>query len=194
MKKSSLLLAVGSALALLTLRPSGQAAIVTLNGDDTNSPTFNRPTQTGALSFQNPHYDAYFFTVDLSGSYNLTLVAGNPAFFDTYIHLYQGSFNPADPETNFLRANDDGPGGTDAGSALSGIALTAGTAYYLVADGFSVLDYGAYTATIQGPGNIAATLVPEPSSVVCTALLATGGGWLLRRRRAGAARTNDAGC
>lgn len=194
MKKSSLLLAVGSALALLALPPTGRAAIVTLNGDDTNSPVFNRPTQTGALSFQNPHYDAYFFTVDLSGAYNLTMVAGDPTAFDTYIHLYQGSFNPADSETNFLRANDDGTADPNTGSVLSAVALTAGTPYYLVADGFSVLDYGAYTATIQGPGNITATLVPEPSSIACTALLtAACGGWLLRRRRAGAVDTTGAG-
>ena len=183
MKKiSSFALVVGSVLSFLILPLTGAAAGVTLAGDDTNSPVFNRPTETGAASFQNPHFDAYLFTVDLSGAYNFSLVAGNPAFFDTYLHLYQTGFNPADPEANFLRANDDAPAGTNAGSALSGVALTAGTRYYLVADGFSVLDYGAYTATIQGPGNITAALVPEPSSVAFMAMAAAFGGWVLLRR------------
>lgn len=185
MQKPSLLsLAVGSALCLFALPLTGRTAVVSLGGDNTNSPVFNRTTETGALSFQNPHFDAYLFTVDLGGAYNFAMVAGDPSLFDTYIHLYQGNFNPADPEANFLRANDDGPGGANAGSALGNVALTAGTPYYLVADGFSVLDYGAYTATIQGPGNITAALVPEPSSVLLTALAAVFGGWRLRRRRA----------
>lgn len=184
MQKSSLLsLAVAAVLALLAAPLTGRSAVVSLAGDNTNSPAFNRPTETGALSFQNPRFDAYLFTVDLGGAYNFTLVAGNPAFFDTYLHLYQVGFNPADPQANFLRANDDAPGGQNAGSALTGVTLAAGTRYYLVADGFSVLDYGAYTATIQGPGNINAALVPEPSSgALLAALGAALVGWRLRRR------------
>lgn len=78
MQKISLLsLAVGSALARLPL--TGRAAVVTLNGDDTNSPVFNRTTETGAASFQNPHFDAYLFTVDLAGSYNSSARAITPA-------------------------------------------------------------------------------------------------------------------
>lgn len=169
--------------------PSSQAATLTLTRDNTASATFNRPTETGALSLQNPRFDAYVFTVNLGGAYSFSLVAADPANFDTYIHLYQTGFNPADPETNFFRANDDGPGGTDAGSALSNVNLIAGTRYYLVADGFSALDYGAYTAAISGPGNVTAALVPEPSSTLLTALAAALGCWLLARR----ARRNTAG-
>ncbi len=180
-------------LAFSSIPPiSGVAAVLTLRGDDTSSPVFNRPTETGALSFQNPHFDAYVFTVDFSGAYGFSLVATDPANFDTYIHLYQTGFNPADPEANFLRANDDAPGGVNAGSALSNINLAAGARYYLVADGFSVLDYGAYTATISGPGNITAAAVPEPSAMLLTALAALGGIGLLRRARRNATVANPA--
>lgn len=189
MKSSFLSTIATCALIVSSVMPfSGQAATLTLNGDDTTSATFNRPTESGASSFQNPRFDAYGFVVNLDGDYSFGLVAADPANFDTFIHLYQTGFNPADPEANFLRANDDGPGGADAGSALSNVHLVAGTQYYVVADGFSALDYGAYTATISGPGNITAVPAPEPSSTLLIALAAAFGGWLLVRR----ARQNTA--
>lgn len=164
--------------------------MLNLSGDDTSSLVFNRPTETGALSFQTPRFDAYLFTVDLSGAYDFSLVATDPVNFDTYIHLYQTGFSAADPEANFMRANDDAAGGVNAGSALSNITLAAGTQYYLIADGFSAVDYGAYTATISGPGNITAAAAPEPSAALLIGLAALGGIGLLRRARRNATAVN----
>lgn len=193
MKTRFLSTAAACTLTCLSVLPvSGVASMLNLSGDDTSSPAFDRPTETGALSFQNPRFDAYLFTVDLSGAYDFSLVAADPANFDTYLHLYQTGFNAADPEANFLRANDDAPGGVNAGSALSHVALAAGTPYYLVADGFSALDYGAYTATITGPGNITAAAAPEPSAALLIGLAALGGVGLIRRARRNAMAVNPA--
>lgn len=170
------------------------AGSLTLTGDTSTpgTPTFNRPTESGALSLQSAvPYNAYVFRVTASGAYNFTLVASNPDSYDTFLHLYAGGFNPAAPDAFFLAANDDGPGGAAAGSALSGVSLSAAQTYYLVADGFLDTDAGAYTATIIGPGNIAASPVPEGSSSLVLLGIALSGVTFVRRavarRRSGAA-------
>lgn len=178
--------------ALLLLLPvSARAGSITLNGDTTNGPVFDRPTETGAASFLggNVHYNVYQFSITQDGAYNFTLVAGDPGTYDTFLHLYRNGFDPAaaDNSSNafFLAGNDDATSDPAVGSALNGLSLLAAETYYLVVDGFSNTDFGGYTATINGPGNISASVVPEPSAAD---LLAVSGGagllaWALRRRR-----------
>ncbi len=179
MKKTSLLL-IATALSLAGASAFG--GTYTFNGDTTGLSPFNRPTEPGdALSDIGTAvpYFAQSFTVGVSGSYNLILQAGDSGSYDTFLHLYAGAFNAGQPLNNFLAANDDAPGGSAFGSTLSGISLTAGSTYTLVADGFGNSDFGAFTASISGPGSVAP--VPEPSA------LALGGlgvaGLLAARRR-----------
>lgn len=87
------------------------------------SPTYNRP-ETSPASFANDcgapttlstttgtavHYDAQTFTVGTTGTYDLVNVSNTFGdLSDSYLALYQGSFDPATPLTNVLYANDDG--------------------------------------------------------------------------------------
>lgn len=180
--KTPLLLSTLAALALLPL--PARAGSVTLTGNTAGGPTFNRPTETGALSlFEAVPYNAYVFTVSLSGAYDFSLSAVNPANYDTFLHLYVGRFNPATPDQNFLRANDDANGNTT-NSGLAGVNLLTGTNYFFVLDGFSNQDAGAYNAGISGPGNITAAAVPEPSTFALLGVaVLLGGGSAVRRRR-----------
>ena len=168
MKNTSLLLIV------TTLSLAGASAFggtLTFNGNTTGLSPFNRPTEPGdALSDIGTAvpYFAQQFTVGLSGNYNLVLQAANPGAYDSFLHLYAGSFNAAAPLNNFLAANDDAPGGSAFGSALTGVSLMAGGTYVFVTDGFANSDFGAFTASITGPGTV--SVVPEPSAIVLAGL------------------------
>ena len=173
-------------LAVLALPRSASAGSLSLSGDTTGAPTFNRPTDTGTPSAFTVPYQAYLFTVSQDGPYDFTLTAADPGLFDTFLHLYVGSFNPSAPDQGFFRANDDRLVDQPAfGSALAGVSLSSASTYYLVADGYLASDYGAFTAGINGPGSISASAVPEPSAL----LLLVGGalvgtlGLAARRRR-----------
>ncbi len=172
-------------LAAAALPLSASAGSLSLTGDTTGAPTFLRTTVTGALSAYTVPYQAYVFTVSQDGLYDFTLSATDPSVFDTFLHLYSGSFDPAAADLNFLRANDDRTfNSPELGSALTGVSLASASTYYLVADGFLPSDYGAYTASVSGPGNISASAVPEPSTLALGGVL--GGAFMLlilRRRR-----------
>lgn len=175
------------ALAAAALPLSASAGGLFLTGDTTGAPTFNRPTETGELSFQTVPYQAYVFTVSQDGLYNFTLSSPeDPMLYDPFLHLYSGGFDPAAPDLNFFLANDDSAAGGTSNSALTGVPLTSASTYYLVADGLTSLDYGAYTAAVNGPGNISASAVPEPSTLALGGVF--GGAFavlMLRRRRRG---------
>lgn len=64
------------------------------------------------------------------------------ASFDTYIYLYQGSFNPLSPNTNLIALDDDS--GADLFSLLY-YNLNAGQTYTLVVTSFSYLTSGTFT-------------------------------------------------
>ncbi len=159
---------LAAALAALLLSPvAADAGTLNLTGDTTTGPTFNRPTETGALSlYENVRYQAFQFSVTQDGPYTFTLAATDPSGFDTFLHLYRGGFDPAAPDNAFfLAANDDlSTANPDLGSGLNAIPLLTSGTYFLVLDGFSNLDFGAFTATVTGPGNITASAVPEPAA------------------------------
>jgi hypothetical protein len=124
-------------------------------------PTFTRgntgTTYAASATGTAVHYQTHSFTVSTSGTYTFTVCAG----FDTYLHIYANSFNPASPATNFLVADDDAAAcGT--GSEAS-VTLTAGTTYVFVTTGFANSDVGTYTVTFAGPGSVQQS---SPSTIV----------------------------
>ena len=176
---------LAAAMALLVAVPT-LANTVVINGDTTDGPTYNRtlagepPTGLSAIG-TDVHYQTTAFTVGSDGVYDFNSIAG----YDNFLHLYAGSFDPADALANALVGNDD-----RAVIGISGfaISLLAGTSYFAVASGFENTDFGAYELTIDGPGTISiggdGGTVPEPAS---WALMITGFGAVgvgLRRRRA----------
>lgn len=139
------------------------------SGDTTFLPLFNRATADGTVLSDvgtAVHYFTQDFTVSQTGAYSLSAVAGDPANFDTFVHLYS-AFNPSSPLTGFVTGNDDAFANADLGSAINGITLTAGSNYSFVITGFGNTDLGAFTASIVGPGSIAP--VPEPSTFALAA-------------------------
>ncbi|MDQ2778217.1 MAG: PEP-CTERM sorting domain-containing protein [Pseudomonadota bacterium] len=167
-------MAVAASLLAITTLPAAASSLST-SGDTTGAPTFQRPVEDlSALSLIGTaaHYAAYAFTAVSSGVYGFS-TAGS---FDTFVVLYDGTFQPTDGLMNALIANDDL---TDASFSVSGFdfALVAGDAYTYVVTGFDNDEYGSYTTTIVAP-DVAS--VPEPAT---WALVAIGALAALRRRR-----------
>jgi hypothetical protein len=160
--------------AILFLLVAGtvQASTITLTGDTTGDPTWNRPGAGTPPNFLSSNATAvpeesWAFSVDSSGLYVMEIVqfpaATNPSF-DTFLLLYQSSFNPASPLTNVLKGVDDG--GNGSWSRLD-YNLAAGTQYYLVVTGYYNDNYGPYSVSLSGPGNISTGApVPEPSTML----------------------------
>ena len=154
-----------------------RASTVSINGDTTGAPTFQRPVQDlSALSAIGTaaHHTAYGFTVAVSGIYSFT-TSGN---FDTFVLLYDTAFVPTAALLNALIANDD----LGASFSTSGFAfgLVAGRQYTYVVTGFDNQEFGTYTTTIAAPP---VALVDEPAT---WALAALGLVAALRRRGAAA--------
>ena len=155
--------------------------VTALTGDTTGGSVFNRPVENGSSAPTELStfgtavpYLSYQFQAGSSAAYNFDVTS---AGFDSYLVLYQGTFDPSNPLNNALRANDDV--NNDSRSFFTQ-NLTGGTSYTLVVTGFDNDAFGAFTAQITGPSYAIAT--PEPSSGV----LIVGGLTLLflwRKRR-----------
>ncbi|MEO7933591.1 MAG: PEP-CTERM sorting domain-containing protein [Chthoniobacterales bacterium] len=145
-------------------------------GDTTSSDTYNRTTESGSPSAfgSNVPFSLFSVTVNTTGLYNFNVVAGNPALLDTFITLYSPTFNQADPEANFLVANDNTlDSNPTLGSSFS-TTLTVGSTYLLAVSGLTNDDYGTFSGNVTGPGTATVSAVPEPSTVGFLALAATG--------------------
>jgi len=121
--------------------------------DSTSSEIWDRPFADGTCcSGLGPvSYDVYGpFTVDVTGLYTIDSDQDGGAW-DGFIFLYENCFDPLDPTTNFVAADDDGPGGVGTSQILD-VNLTAGTEYYFITTGFAAGDFGAFTTTITGVG------------------------------------------
>ncbi|MBN8504381.1 MAG: PEP-CTERM sorting domain-containing protein [Burkholderiales bacterium] len=159
----------------------------TLSGND---PVYNR-TLSGnppaALSAVGTavSYDLFPFYVTAAGSYTLqtlsaTLSPGTAD--DTFLALYQTSFNPLAPLTNAVRADDDSGAGS---LSMFSSVLNPGTQYYMVVTSFSNGAFGNYTGSIDNAGansTVIFGMVPEPASALMM-LSALGLGGLMARRR-----------
>ncbi|MBB3223312.1 PEP-CTERM sorting domain-containing protein [Pseudoduganella umbonata] len=169
--------AIAISALFIGLAQSAQADIVTLAGDTTGGPTFDRPlvnfsnyspNGTGAV------YESIAFTVEDEGEYSITM---HGLGFDTFLLLYETAFDPVAPLINGVVANDDLVSLRTSGFAAD---LVAGEQYFVVVTGFSSDQFGAYSLTISGDGVISA--VPEPSTWLMLAFGVTAFACAQRRK------------
>ncbi|MEH1769111.1 MAG: PEP-CTERM sorting domain-containing protein [Nostoc sp.] len=184
-----LMVILGLALTTVSTAQPSKAAIFTYQGDTTNEPIWRRvapgnpPTlisgeKDGNLGMSVP-YTVFDFTVDQSGLY---AISGEPEptppenrKWDIFLALYQESFNPTEQLSNVLIANT-----TTNGSAVTfNQELLTGQKYFLVTTGRRVNDFGGFSNTISGSGQI----TPIPESDLISAMLVTGGITLLLYKR-----------
>lgn len=174
--------------AILAVALATPASAIVISGTTTGAPTFTRANQgappTSLTSFGDVAYEATSFFVSQAGSYDFQTGPGTSGGYDTFLHLYQGSFDPSAALSNVLIGNDD----RNFGYAGFTTNLLTGTNYIAVVSGFGTTSSGSYSLTITGPGDITlgslnTGAVPEPES---WAMLIAGFGLVgtaLRRRR-----------
>lgn len=164
------------------------AAPLTFSGELTQSdPTFNRPVTLSGLSIvgTNVAHDVLEFHVTASGLYSIEATSFGGMDQDSYLMLYQGSFNPGAPLANLLALDDDSGVGP---LSLISAQLQADISYFLVFSTYDNDSYGAYTGqfdTLSGPGQVVLDLVPgevpEPGTLALIPLALAG--MALARRR-----------
>jgi hypothetical protein len=141
--------ATTTALALV----AGSAALAQssiVNGDTTGAPTWNRPIGAGP-GLSGTGTATPFQTVNVTITQPLSFSAETTvASFDTYLHLYQTSFDPNAQLTNLVAGDDDGGAGLlSLINAASDGPFTPGQ-YIVVVSGFSNGSFGTYTLEING--------------------------------------------
>jgi hypothetical protein len=149
-------------------------------GDSTGAPTWDVDAAFNGVGTVVP-YQAFDFHVDEDGRYKFLAAAR----FDSMIILYEGGFDASAPNANQVRFNDDILTPNTSGFQYE---LTAGLQYTFVITGFNDSEYGAYTFTIGGPGNIIpgpALLapVPEPSTWLMLGMGLAAVGFAARRKQ-----------
>lgn len=125
---------------------------------DAADSTFNRPNGCGSVTAVGTAvaYDSITFTNTTAASATLNIrigASGSPAAAcpgtpDTYLVMYNDSFNPALPLANCALTNDDANAGVDRCSTLTAISIPAGavrvfvlTAFYNASDALGVFPY-----------------------------------------------------
>ncbi len=162
------------------------AGTTIFTGDTTGGPTFNRPVSgtppTGLSGVGTAvRYVVTPFTVSATGAYSFL----NESRYDNYLGIHAGSFNPLNALENAVAYDDDFAG---LNSGFAGLNLMAGTSYFAITSGFQNSDFGAYTLTVSGLGDITGetvAAVPEPG---IWAMMILGFGFvgsMLRRRKLG---------
>ena len=124
----------------------------------TASPTYNRGFGNNTTTYNasgfgtNVYYKTYTFVAPNTGNvtFEITQAAMPADNNDTYLSLYQTTFNPNSPATNFLRGDDDS--GTGGLLSLLTHSLTQGTTYVLVVATFSNGVTGTFTLQASANG------------------------------------------
>ncbi len=116
------------------------------------APTFVRSTTgTTYTASQTVIYTTQTIIPTVTGAYTFT--GCDTSGRDTFIHIYDGSFNPASPATNFMAADDDaGSAGSCNLDPLVSVTLTAGQPYVIV--------YCVYSSATTSVSGITVTVTP----------------------------------
>lgn len=170
--------ALATSVLFLGLTQAAQADIVTLTGNTTGGPTYNRTFSD--FSDYSPNgegvsYRTHEITVDMDGDYSFVATGLG---FDTFAFLYEGSFDATAPFINGLAGNDDAISLNTSGFEAT---LNPGTTYVFVMTGFDSEESGVYSLTIAGPGLISA--IPEPATWMMFALGIAAVSYTQRRRQ-----------
>jgi hypothetical protein len=174
----SLILQIGSTLGFFLIASApARSAILTYN-DTTNSggATF----EAFVFGAQASPFDVFHFRVDTNGRYDFS---SSSTPWQNVISLYEDSFNPSNSFSNLLNSSTQSPVLGVSTSTFFVPSLFAGTDYFLVTSGYKSTDFGSFTNTISGVGNIlpsTTTAVPEPFSIVGTLI---GGTAAMRMRK-----------
>lgn len=129
---------------------TGAQAQVIVNGDTTGDPTWNRAVGAGpalsgigtAVNYETVQIritDAVAFAAEITS-----------AVFDTYLHLYQGDFNPLDQLTNLVAGDDDGGAGLLSRIDAATDGPFAEGEYTLVVSAFANGQFGTYVLEMLG--------------------------------------------
>lgn len=172
--------------AVLCVAHSAAAGTLVINGqiDDTDpslpAVLISEPACTVQGSFQ-VRYDAHRFAVSQAGAYSFSNAFASEALSGRLVsmYLFSGAFDPTSPLASCLAGDNRKPIGLTQ-------SLLANTEYVFVLfdDTFAQAFDEAYTATIEGPGDIRLVDPDVPEPVTLT-LLAVGAGLagVSRRRR-----------
>lgn len=116
----------------------------------TASPTYVRADGNNATVYVSSgvsgYYQTFTFIAPTSGNVSFEIVDASLSSsdsYDTYMSIYQASFNPALPATNFLRGDDDS--GTLQFASRLTENLVAGTTYVIVISTYSSGVTGTFT-------------------------------------------------
>lgn len=184
-------LALGAASLALSMAAPSLAGSLTYTGTTQGGQTWNRtlsgnpPNVLSGVGTATP-YSVFEFNVDATGTYDFLSIATNPANWDNYLHLYRNSFNPSAQFTNVMNANDDF--GAIGRSGFNGVSLTSGINYFLVTSGFGNTDFGAFSNTISGVGNISASSTAVPTPALLPGLIGIGAAAYRKRKGAAIAK------
>ena len=182
MKKFLALLLLPFTLCAVSLEPPSSFYIDTLDFDIDDSLSFTRPSWDDSNDIF--YYNLVSFTVDTAGEWRAanSSITSNDSFdytnyqqqfdqtpwfnADTYIFLYEGSFDDKNPTLNLIAQDDDGyDGGNDVQFDLT-TYLKKDTTYYSVVTTYDPEETMSGNIDIYGPNGASFiyTIIPEPTT------------------------------
>jgi hypothetical protein len=121
------------------------------------------------------------FKVSAGGTYDFLGTSTTPSNWDNYSFVYSNSIDATQPLMDVLIGNDDFS--TVGKTGFNGVPLIAERQYFYVMTGFQNGDFGAFTATITGPGDITVICIPEPSAATLALAGSLSSLWLSKHLR-----------
>jgi hypothetical protein len=139
------------------------------------------PTFQSLASFEPTPYSVFEFSVDTTATYTLTSTS-TP--WQNAISLYFTAFDPTSSFTNFQSASSQAPNISGVSISQLSYFLNPGITYLAVTSGLRATDFGNFSNSISGAGNVltanATTSVPEPLTILGTLI---GGTTAMRMRK-----------